>query len=432
MCLPPFYMQGVRNMEKYIINGNHMLSGDLTVQGSKNSALPILAATLLTNGTSTLCNVPELTDIQAEIRIAGLLGCRISFSNHTLTVDTAAVHPCPIPQELMGALRSSVIFLGAMLARFGEASVSFPGGCGIGSRPIDYHLALLEEMGAVVECENGERLHCTAPDGLHGADITLPYPSVGATENALLAAVTAKGKTVIDNAAREPEIEDLARYLNRCGARIHGAGERTVIVEGVASLSGCTHTVIPDRIMALTYAAAAAVTGGSALLRGVNPLHLSPVLPYLEKAGCRIRTGSDSLFIKAPRRLQSMGVIRTGPYPAFPTDCQPLFMAVSAVAHGVTVVTERVFENRFLHVDAMRRFGAAIETENNAVAIIEGVNRLYGARAEAPDLRGGAALVLMALAAEGQSTVSGLHHIDRGCENFQQSLTALGADITRA
>lgn len=417
-------------MEKFIINGKRRLSGDLTVQGSKNSALPILAATLLTQGTSALHRVPALTDIEAERQIAALFGCRTTFEDNILTVNTDCLHPCEIPPQLMGALRSSVIFLGAALARFGKATLSFPGGCTIGSRPINYHLALLEEMGATVECA-GDTLHCTAPNGLHGADITLPYPSVGATENALLASATAKGKTIIDNAAREPEVVDLADFLNRCGARIFGAGERTVIIEGVPSLQGRAHTVIPDRIMALTYAAAAAVTGGTALLRHVNPLHLSPVLPYLEAAGCRIHAGHDELYIKSPRRLQGMGVIRTNPYPAFPTDCQPLFTAVAAVAKGVTVITERVFENRFLHVEPMRRFGAAIETQHNTIAVIEGVNRLYGAHVEATDLRGGAALVLLALAADGQSTVSGLHHIDRGCEHFAESLTALGADITR-
>lgn len=418
-------------MERLIIDGGKRLGGELTVQGSKNSALPIIAATLAVSGTSVIHNCPELSDVLAELNILRVLGCKASFLGSTVTVDSACADACEIPAALMKEMRSSIIFLGALLSRFGKASVSVPGGCNIGSRPIDYHLSLFREMGVKTQADEHGNLLCECPDGLHGAHINLPYPSVGATENAILAAVGARGKTVIENAAREPEIVDLASFLNRCGASIYGAGESTVIIGEAEKLHACEYTVIPDRIVAATYMAAVAVTGGRALLKGVEEAHLEPVLAFFKSSGCSTHFIKDSLRIHAPARLSGMGVIRTGPYPGFPTDCQPVFMAMAAAANGVTVVTERIFENRFRHAEALRRLGAHIEIENNAVAIIEGAAPLFGAEMTATDLRGGTALAVGALAAHGRSIITGLHHIDRGCERIESCLAALGAQIKR-
>ncbi|MBQ4338753.1 MAG: UDP-N-acetylglucosamine 1-carboxyvinyltransferase [Clostridia bacterium] len=418
-------------MERLVIDGGKKLKGEITVQGAKNSVLPVIAATLAADGVSVIHNCPMLCDVTAELDILRLLGCEVEISGSCVRIDSTKATRCEIPENLMREMRSSIIFLGSLIARFGCARVSVPGGCDIGERPIDYHLALLEKMGVRTVCGCDGCLRCECPDGLHAARITLPYPSVGATENAILAAVKAKGTTVIENAAREPEIADLADFLIKCGARIDGAGERTIIIEGVKRLEACEYSVIPDRIIAATFMSAAAVTGGKITLRKVCPEHLAPVLPCFEASGCAIKSYSDCVTVSAPKRLKSMGVIRTNPYPGFPTDCQAVVMAMACVADGVTVITERIFENRFRHVAPLRRFGAQIETENNAVAIIEGKESLNAAKACSTDLRGGTALVIAALAARGRSEITGLHHIDRGCERIENCFSGLGGQIKR-
>lgn len=418
-------------MERLVIDGGKKLRGEISVQGAKNSVLPILAAALAVEGESVIHNCPVLCDVTTELDILRLLGCEVEMSGSSVRIDSTKAARCEIPENLMREMRSSIIFLGSLLARFGCAGVSVPGGCDIGERPIDYHLELFEKMGVRTDCGCDGCLRCECPDGLRAARITLPYPSVGATENAILAAVRAKGTTVIENAAREPEITDLAEFLIKCGARINGAGERTIVIEGVKKLDGCEYTVIPDRIIASTFMSAAAVTGGKITLREICPQHLAPVLPCFEASGCAMKIYSDSVTVSAPKRLRSMGVIRTNPYPGFPTDSQAVVMVMACVADGVTVITERIFENRFRHVAPLRRFGAQIETENNAVAIIEGKESFNAAKACSTDLRGGTALVIAALAAEGRSEITGLHHIDRGCERIENCFSLLGGQIKR-
>ena len=415
--------------EKLVIGGGRRLEGQLTVQGSKNSALPILAAAAVTGRCSIIKNCPKLTDVDAAVRILEYLGCKVARTGDTLIIDSGVMCRSDIPDKLMHEMRSSIVFLGPILARFGTAVVSMPGGCEIGQRPIDIHLSALEALGAEITELHG-RLYCSCGEGLCGTKITLSFPSVGATENIMLAAVMAKGTTTIINAAREPEIVDLACFLNGCGAKIKGSGEGIITIEGVQSLDNYEHTVIPDRIVASTYMAAAAVTGGKVTLDNIMVEHLNPVLSVYEKAGCLIKTSGKSLEISAPCRLNGVGAVRTMPYPGFPTDSQAAVMVMASVAQGTSVIIENIFENRYKHVGELVRMGAKIMVENT-VAVVEGVVRLHGIQAEATDLRGGAALVLAGLAAEGETTVSGTHHIDRGCQSFEDNLRALGAEIKR-
>lgn len=416
-------------MEKFIIEGGRALRGELRVQGSKNSALPILAATAVTGKSSILFNCPRLRDTDAAMRILRHIGCTVERTGASVIVDAGAPNRYTIPERLMREMRSSIIFLGALLARFGKAELCAPGGCAIGLRPIDLHLSALEMMG-VHTTEDSGRLLCSAPDGLHGGQITLSFPSVGATENILLCAVCAKGTTVIHNAAREPEIADLASFMNRAGAHIEGAGSDTIVVTPNEQFFSAEYTIMPDRIMAATYLAAVAVTGGEILLRAVSPDDLLPVLPCFEQAGCAIGRESDTLYLNAPPRLRSAKLIRTMPYPGFPTDFQASAMVMASVANGTGVFVETIFESRFKHVPELVRMGAHITVQNN-VAVVQGVPRLHGAGVLAADLRGGAALVSAGLAADGVTTVTGLAHIDRGCERFESNLASLGAGIQR-
>lgn len=416
-------------MEKLMVEGTRRLSGAVPIHGAKNSALPVLAATLLADGVSQIENCPDLADVRASAEILRCLGCRVAYEDHCMTVDTAGLCRQDVPDHLMREMRSSIVFLGAIVARTGGADLSFPGGCELGPRPIDLHLAALRQMGVTIE-EEGGHLHCTAADGLKGASITLSFPSVGATENILLAAATAKGKTTIINAAREPEIVDLCAYLQGCGAQIAGAGEGTITVEGVERLTGCRHAVIPDRIEAATYMAAAAVTGGSLVLQGIRPRHLAAVLPAFEEAGCQIAVWDQDVLISAPPRLRRIKTVRTMPYPGFPTDAQAPVMAMTCLAEGTSVFIENIFESRYKHVGELTRLGARIKVEGR-VAVVEGVPRLSGAPVECTDLRGGAALVVAALAAAGETTITSLHHLDRGYENLVGSLAAAGGVIRR-
>lgn len=416
-------------MASLMIEGLHRLNGAVSIHGAKNSALPVLAATLLANGTSEIHNCPALSDVEASVAILRCLGCRVDCRDHCVTVDASGLCQSEIPDQLMREMRSSIVFLGAIVARMGRASMSFPGGCELGPRPIDIHLSALSKLGVSIQEERG-RLHCQVPDRLRGANITLSFPSVGATENVLLAAVLAEGTTVIVNAAREPEICDLCDYLIGCGAHITGAGEGSITIEGVPSLTGCRHRVIPDRIETATYMAAAAVTGGSLMLRQVNPEHVAAVFPAFEETGCRLSVWKDELLISAPARLRRIKTVRTMPYPGFPTDAQAPVMAMTCVADGTSVFIENIFENRYKHASELLRMGARIKVEGR-VAVVEGVPVLSGAPVDSTDLRGGAALVVAALAAEGETEVTGLHHLDRGYEALEEGLAGVGAVIHR-
>lgn len=411
------------------ITGSKKLEGEVQLQGSKNSALPILAACVSVNGISVIHNCPSLTDVDAAVKILEYLGCRVTRRESDLVIDSSDVKRSDIPQHLMHEMRSSIVFLAPLLSRFGSACVSTPGGCEIGLRPIDLHLNAMRKMGAVIEEESGI-LSCSCPNGLSGAKIVLSFPSVGATENIMIAAATAKGTTVLVNAAREPEIRDLAVYLNSCGAKIKGAGEGTIVIEGVESLHGTEHSVIPDRIVASTFMAAAAATGGKVLIKGVVPSHITPVISAFEEAGCRVDSGASRLYICAPKRLGRVQTIRTMPYPGFPTDSQAIVMAMLCTADGTSMLIENIFENRFRHVQELRKLGAKIDVEGR-VAVVEGVESLKAAHVYAPDLRGGAALIVAGLAAQGVTEIENVRLIDRGWQDIEKSLSALGADIVR-
>lgn len=416
-------------MSKLIIKGRKRLSGKVEIQGAKNSALPILAATLLTRGGSVINNCPDLSDVEITLNILRYLGCTAQLDGNTVTVDSKCADKFDIPDELMRAMRSSIIFLGALISRFGKARLTFPGGCELGPRPIDLHLNALRMLGVEISEQHGT-LECVAPDGIHGAKISLSFPSVGATENIMLAAVTADGTTVITNAAREPEICDLADCLNSFGANISGAGEGTITIDGVGSLTGAMHTIIPDRIAAATYMAAAAATGGRVLIDRVVPTHLSAIIPVFEESGCTVEQNGNSILLDAPNRLRAVNLIRTMPYPGFPTDAQPPLMAMLASARGTGIFVENIFENRYKHTTSLERMGAKIYLEGK-VAVVEGVPELYGAKVSSPDLRGGAALVVAGLSAGGVTEINDIHYIERGYESIELSLSRLGASIKK-
>ncbi len=415
-------------MSVLLVEGGRALRGTVAVQGAKNSVLPILAAAILADDICVLHNCPQLSDVDASIEILRHLGCLVRQEGSRITVDSRPLNRGEIPHRLMREMRSSVIFLGAILARVGEARLSMPGGCELGPRPIDLHLAALRAMGAEI-LENGGDLECRAP-ALHGCEITLSIPSVGATENAMLAAVGARGTVRIENAAREPEIVDLQNFLREMGAEIRGAGTSTVEIHGGRRLHGCAHTVIADRIVAATWMAAVAAAGGEAQLTGAVPEQVSTVTATLREAGCRIRTEGDRIWISRESPLHSVRPIRTQPYPGFPTDAQPPLMAVMTLAKGSTIFVETMFENRFRHAGELARMGAEIRVVDR-VAVISGRETLCGASVEAADLRGGAALVVAALAARGESRISGLHHLERGYCRLEETLEGLGARVKR-
>lgn len=410
------------------VNGGKPLFGTLRVQGAKNSALPILSAAVLAEGVSVIRNCPRLTDTDAAIRILREIGCQVWQDGDALYVDSSGPIEPEIPSRLMREMRSSVIFLGPILARCGEARMSAPGGCEIGARPIDLHLQALRSLGAEIR-ERGGNLDCRATR-LQGCRIDLSFPSVGATENAILAACLGEGETVITNAAREPEIQDLQTFLNSAGGAVSGGGGSVIRVQGRERLHGAVHRVMPDRIAAATWLAACGAAGGDVRLYDTEWRHYRPVLRTLREMGCDLQTGENLVRIRSMGRLKAARPIVTRPYPGFPTDAQPPMMAAALMAEGTTAFQETIFESRLRHVPELRRMGADIRTEGGT-ALVWGVPRLYGAEVRAADLRGGAALVIAALTAEGESRISGLEHLDRGYAAIEKSLAELGAEIVR-
>ena len=415
-------------MSQLLVRGGSRLDGEVTVQGAKNSVLPILAATLLTGDQVKLRGCPRLRDVDASIRILQGLGCKASWEADGLVVDTAGLRGCAVSDALMREMRSSAIFLGAILARCGQAELSYPGGCELGPRPIDLHLNGLRELGAEID-DSGGLLHCKAAR-LKGRELVLSLPSVGATENLMLAACGAEGVTAICNAAREPEIEGLQNFLNACGGKVSGAGTSTVTVEGGRRFHGCAYTVMPDRIAAATYLCAVASAGGEVFLRGAEEQHLSTVTAVLREAGCDIRGVETGIACACRGRPRAVRPVRTAPYPGFPTDAQAVLMAALLRSRGTTVFEENIFENRYRHVDELTRMGADIRVAGR-VAVVTGTETLHGAAVRCTDLRGGAALCVAALAAEGKTHISETGHIDRGYQDIVGDLRALGADIAR-
>ena len=412
-------------MQIVTVTGGSPLRGELAVHGAKNAVLPILAATAAHRGQYVLYNCPQLQDVTHALEILRYLGCSARQHGDMIEIDSRSLCRCEIPQELMCCMRASILFLGALLASCGQARLFSPGGCPLGGRPVNLHLAALQAMGAEVVCE-GAQLCAQAPS-LHGATITLTYPSVGATENIMLAALHCQGTVTVYNAAKEPEIEDLANFLTAMGARIFGAGTAVLQMEGGSSLHDAAYRVMPDRIETATYLAATAACGGDVTLLGVNVAQQYAVLQTLLQAGAQIETGTESLRIQA-RRLHAPRPIYTAPYPGFPTDAQAIMMAALLRADGITLVEETVFEDRFRHVAAMRAMGADIQVANR-IARIRGVPHLHGAEAEATDLRGAAAIVIAALSAEGTSKIRGVEHLLRGYQEPDVCFRQLGGAV---
>ena len=415
--------------QKFVIKGGTPLNGELKIQGAKNSVLPIIAASVMCGGETVIENCPKISDTYASSRILTHLGLQCIIERNVMTVRNNGNKTVEIPDDLMREMRSSIIYMGALLGACGECRMSFPGGCELGPRPIDMHIAAMKKLGAKVVDEYGI-IKCTAERGLHGARINLNYPSVGTTENIMLAAVTAKGQTVISNAAREPEIIDLADFLNRCGGRIKGAGNSTIVIDGVQKLRGCTYSVIADRIAAATYISAAASTGGEISLTGIDSSICDSFLPVFEQMGCKIYVYSDRLYINASGKLKGVNKIITMPHPGFPTDAQAVIMAALCKAYGSSIFEENIFESRYRHVDALVKMGADIKVIGKA-AVVNGVEKLYGAKVSATDLRGGAAMAVAGLGAEGVTEVAEIHHIDRGYEDMEKAFSSLGGKIQR-
>lgn len=408
------------------INGGRRLEGACFVQGSKNAVLPILAASIVCPMETNLLNVPQLSDVAVSLRILRQLGCTAEQQGNDVYIDSRSIVTNIIPHEMMACMRSSVLFMGALLSRCGEVRLSAPGGCKLGSRPIDLHISAMKALGAEVE-EQGNEIICKAAS-LNGARIELPFPSVGATENAILAACAAEGETVICGAAREPEIVDLQEYLRKAGAYISGAGTSNITISGFDAEEHVGHRIVPDRIVASTYLCAAAASGGDIELRGVDSRQFSRLQHFLNSAGCDIIPAKRSVRLISDGRLNAVSTVATGPYPEFPTDAQPLLMAAMLKAAGRTDFVENIFDSRFSHTRELSRFGADISVEGRR-ASVWGVRSLQGATVSATDLRGGAAMLIAGLSADGESRIIDSGHITRGYENFDYKLRSLGADI---
>lgn len=415
-------------MQKLVISGGNKLNGEVKVHGAKNGALPILAATLIIKGESIIHNCPNLSDVRASIRILENLGCKCKRDGDTVTVDARGVNCSVIPENLMREMRSSIVFLGAIISRCGSAKLSSPGGCEIGARPIDLHLSSLREMGADI-CEAHGCINCNCSK-LIGTNIYIPIPSVGATENIMIAAATARGTTRIINAAREPEISDLASFLNSAGAKVYGAGSSDIVIEGVESLHSTEHTVIPDRILTATYMSAIAITGGSGIIRGVIPEHIKAIVSEYERIGCEINFDNNLLKLTSPKKLKRIKLLKTQYYPGFPTDAGPTLVATTLASEGTSIFIETIFENRFKFAGELNRLGADVKVEG-ITAVVEGGRKLTGANVNCTDLRGGAALMVAALKAQGTTEIYKVEHIDRGYESPEDNLKLLGADIKR-
>lgn len=415
-------------MQQFLVTGGQVLRGEVNISGAKNAALPILFASLLSEKPTTISNVPRLKDIETTVKLLQLFGAEVSFANNQVQVNAAGVNNQFAPYELVKTMRASILALGPLLSRFGQAEVSLPGGCAIGARPVNLHIDGLRKMGAEISVENGY-IKAKA-NRLKGAHIIMDMVSVTGTENLMMAAVLADGVTTIDNAAREPEVVDLARYLNTMGAKIRGAGTDSVVIEGVAALKGGDHKVLPDRIETGTFLVAAAVTGGDVTCRNTDPAELEVVLDKLREAGVEVSTGPD--WIRANmtgRKLKAVNV-KTVPHPGFPTDMQAQFTVLNVVADGVGMVTETIFENRFMHVPELQRMGAKISLEGNT-AVCQHSDKLMAAQVMATDLRASASLVIAGLVAEGATVVDRIYHIDRGYEQIEDKLRRLGANIER-
>ncbi|WP_289089299.1 UDP-N-acetylglucosamine 1-carboxyvinyltransferase [uncultured Veillonella sp.] len=417
-------------MEKLVIHGGKPLNGRIRVSSAKNAVLPIIAATMLASTPSRLLEVPHLEDVHTICEVISSLGVKVTVDDkkQEIIFDAATLTATEAPYELVRRMRASFLVMGPLLARCGEARISLPGGCAIGSRPIDLHLKAFEALGATIEMGDGY-VHAKAPNGLKGNQVYLDFPSVGATENVIMAASMAEGKTVIENAAEEPEIVDLVTYLNSMGANIRGAGTNIIRIQGVPELKGAVHTVIPDRIEAGTYLIAAAMAGGDVYVENALSEHLKPVVAKLKEAGVTVEEHIDGIRVISDGTLKAAD-IKTLPYPGFPTDMQAQFMALTTIAEGTSTVMETVFENRFMHVDELKKMGAQIRIEDRR-AIVDGIQRLHGAEVRATDLRAGAALVCAGLAADGETKVTQLSHIDRGYDDLVGKLKRLGADIVR-
>lgn len=418
-------------MQKFIVEGGKRLGGEIPLQGSKNSALPIMAATLLCRGECVLESCPRLTDIYSASRILNCVGCRCTFSGNTAVVDSSVIDRTAVPEELMREMRSSIIFMGAMLGRTGECTVSVPGGCELGPRPIDMHIAALRKMGVEIR-ESCSGIICKAPSGrAKGTKLSLAFPSVGATENIILCAVTAEGETVINNAAKEPEICDLCSFLRRCGAEIAGDGESRIVINGKEKLHGCRYRIMSDRIVGATYLSMTAASKGEIILTNACIPEMEPFLSVLEQTGCSIYTSENKIYLRSGARLKAVSDrIRTMPHPGFPTDAQAVLMAALVTADGTSVFEENIFDCRYRHTDALVKMGANIQVLGK-VAIVRGVPKLHGANVEATDLRGGAAMVSAALAADGTTEIRQISHIDRGYEKMEEAVGKLGGKMLR-
>ncbi len=412
-------------MSSYIIKGGNKLTGTVKISGSKNAALPIIAACILNKGITTLYNVPNIQDTQMMYEIIKILGGKVQKKKNKIIIDTSTIEKYEIPDILMHKMRSSVIIVGAIIGKYKTATFTYPGGCDIGARPIDLHLKAFEKLGITIT-QNYGTITCNA-EKITGSKIDLDFPSVGATENAILASVLAEGKTIITNAAREPEIIDLQNFLNKMGAKIKGAGTDEIEIEGTKKLKEISYNIMPDRIETGTFLCLAAITGGKIELEKTNPNHLTPVISKLEEAGNKIEIKKETIKIEAPKKLKAID-IKTMPYPGFPTDMQSIMASTFSIAKGTTIIVENIFENRYKYVQELNKMGAKITVEGKS-AIIRGTRKLYGANVKATDLRGGAALVLAAMAAKGTTIIENIEYILRGYEELDEKIRQLGGNI---
>ena len=415
-------------MSKYLITGGNKIRGTLSIKGAKNSILPLMAASLLNENINIIHNVPLIADVYTMIDILTSIGCKIDFTDHVLVIDSSNLTSNKIDEGYVKKMRSSIIVLGAMLSRLEQVEIYEPGGCAIGKRPIDLHLNSLRMLGGKIE--EGSIINCERKD-LVANDIILDSPSVGATENIILAAVKAKGTTRIYNAAKEPEIEDLQDFVNKMGAKVSGAGSDYIEIQGVNKLDKVEHTVIPDRIAIGTYMVASAITGGCLEVDKIVRPHMEPINNTLIKAGCEIEYTKEGLILNAPEKIKAVNFLKTDTHPNFPTDMQAQMMALMTLSQGSNIFYETIFENRFMHCGELNKMGANTEIISNHLCRINGVDKLYSAKTKCPDLRGGAALVIAALAAEGESEISNVYHVERGYENIEGILNSLGADIKK-